>query len=83
VRERAGEPACGQAASSGQKATRNSAEQIEKERLLGHISALKSQAVPLLLSALLGCYAGSCHRSSWQVAIPPFLTTLPASTPDA
>ena len=54
--------ACGQAASSGQKATRNSAEQIEKERLLGHISALKSQAVPLLLSALLGCYAGSCQK---------------------
>ena len=32
VRERAGEPACGQAASIGQKATRNSAEQIEKEQ---------------------------------------------------
>jgi hypothetical protein len=28
--------ACGQAASIGQKTTRNSAEQIEKERLLGH-----------------------------------------------
>ena len=33
MRERAGEPACGQAASIGQKATRNSAEQIEKEQI--------------------------------------------------
>ena len=51
-----------QAAARKQLATRNSAEQIEKERLLGHISELKSQALPLLLPALLGCYGGPCHK---------------------